>query len=351
VVFLPLYDSNGNITAYLDESGTIVASYTYDAFGRTIAQSGPLASAFPHRFSTKYHDPETGLYYYGYRFYSPELMRWMNRDPIAESGGNNLYGFVGNKPLDRHDMLGLWQAAQGAYATHIKKTTDNARRLYRKQPGDTLQGLAVSVGLNLSDMAHWARFSEGHTTMQTSVLISGSGWEQYCYVSVPNVWIDADLLRGGGAYSRLVNIGGTIGSFVGTDLLISSSRKVVSAHTVAELISAVSGYSGHIWGMTVYGHGGKDGTLSQSGKLGYKDWNVKWMNQQDLIRYVGQGGYKLAIVNMMQCYSGTSTGTYYGQPQDWSAEWRKHAITLNYYEGLNVLGLDTGWVLWPWNWF
>ena len=34
---------------------------------------------------------------YGYRFYTPPLMRWLTRDPIEERGGVNLYGFCGNK--------------------------------------------------------------------------------------------------------------------------------------------------------------------------------------------------------------------------------------------------------------
>jgi len=45
--------------------------------------------------------------YYLYRFYSPQLGRWINRDPIEEAGGINLYGFVGNDPLNKIDPLGL----------------------------------------------------------------------------------------------------------------------------------------------------------------------------------------------------------------------------------------------------
>ncbi|MGI6494686.1 MAG: RHS repeat domain-containing protein [Kiritimatiellia bacterium] len=106
--YFPFYDNNGNITAYADETGTIVAEYLYDAFGRTISASGLLADAFRHRFSTKYCDYETGLYYYGYRFYAPKLMRWINRDPIEEEGGENLHLFVQNSPLSFWDYLGLW---------------------------------------------------------------------------------------------------------------------------------------------------------------------------------------------------------------------------------------------------
>jgi len=47
------------------------------------------------------------MVYYLYRFYNPTLGRWINRDPIEEAGGINLYGFVGNSPNNRVDALGL----------------------------------------------------------------------------------------------------------------------------------------------------------------------------------------------------------------------------------------------------
>ncbi len=106
VWYFPLYDNNGNVTDYVSETGEVVASYTYDAFGRTIAQSGAMADEFPFRFSTKYYDAEAKLYYYGERFYSPELGRWLNRDPIEEDGGDNLYMFCGNNGVNAFDALG-----------------------------------------------------------------------------------------------------------------------------------------------------------------------------------------------------------------------------------------------------
>ena len=68
------------------ETGAVVAQYTYDGFGRTLSAIGPMADFFRHRFSTKYYDPETGFYYYGYRYYAPDLTRWTTRDPIGEDG-------------------------------------------------------------------------------------------------------------------------------------------------------------------------------------------------------------------------------------------------------------------------
>jgi hypothetical protein len=48
-----------------------------------------------------------GLYYFGYRFYDPNLQRWLNRDPILENGGINLYGFIENDPVQYVDVWGL----------------------------------------------------------------------------------------------------------------------------------------------------------------------------------------------------------------------------------------------------
>ena len=106
-LYIPCYDNNGNVTKYIDSNGNIVASYTYNAFGKHISKSGALADFFRHRFSTKYFDAETELYYYGYRFYHPILMRWLNRDPIEENGGVNLYGFCGNNGVVKYDKFGL----------------------------------------------------------------------------------------------------------------------------------------------------------------------------------------------------------------------------------------------------
>jgi RHS repeat-associated core domain len=104
--YFPCYDNNGNITAYVSESGAAVTEYVYDAFGNTITRSGTMPDAFRYRFSTKYFDSETGLHYYGYRFYSSELGRWINRDPIEEDGGANLCAFVGNNGINLFDLLG-----------------------------------------------------------------------------------------------------------------------------------------------------------------------------------------------------------------------------------------------------
>jgi RHS repeat-associated protein len=104
------YDDVGNITALLDNHATVAATsatYRYDPYGRLLASDGGMAAANVYRFSSKEVHPNSGLYYYGFRFYDPTLQRWLNRDPIFERGGINLYGFVFNHPLNGIDPWGL----------------------------------------------------------------------------------------------------------------------------------------------------------------------------------------------------------------------------------------------------
>jgi len=65
-----------------------------------------MARANPFRFSTKFQDDETGLLYYGFRYYDPSTGRWNSRDPVDEWGGMNLFGFVSNNALSNCDKLG-----------------------------------------------------------------------------------------------------------------------------------------------------------------------------------------------------------------------------------------------------
>ena len=100
-------DGNGNVTFLVNSGQTAEAEYGYDPYGRTMAQSGNLATANVYRFSSKEIHGQSGMYYYGFRFYDPHLQRWPNRDPIGEAGGINLYLMAYNDPLSWVDPFGL----------------------------------------------------------------------------------------------------------------------------------------------------------------------------------------------------------------------------------------------------
>ena len=119
-------DGNGNVTYLLNSAQTKVAEYRYDPYGNTISISGSLAGVNVYRFSSKELHVNSGLYYYGYRFYDPNLQRWLNRDPffgelntafpangalqrnaILASEVSQLYGFCFNNPVNTFDTDGL----------------------------------------------------------------------------------------------------------------------------------------------------------------------------------------------------------------------------------------------------
>ena len=90
------HDGNKNVSEVVAQDGDIAAHYEYAPFGAVTAQSGALAMANPWRFSSEFADDELGCDYYNYREYEPMTGRWMNVDPIGESGGVNLFLFAKN---------------------------------------------------------------------------------------------------------------------------------------------------------------------------------------------------------------------------------------------------------------
>jgi RHS repeat-associated protein len=95
-----------------------VETLEYGPFGRVVAQhradGGAVPAAVPSRrpfgFSSKYLDTGSGLLYFGHRYYSPDLGRWLCRDPLGEKGGANLYAYCQNDPVNAVDPLGLEEA-------------------------------------------------------------------------------------------------------------------------------------------------------------------------------------------------------------------------------------------------
>jgi RHS repeat-associated protein len=162
-------DLNGNVIGLLATSSTKTAVYDYDPFGQPIRVNEPEAGLNPVRFSSKYTDAETGLCYYGYRYYSPELGRWLGRDPIGERGGLNLYGMVGNDGVGRWDVLGLNPVVKKRdckYTVFIGHTDDVEAEVrdYGLGPCDLISGVAChGTGLN---------YGEGFEAQ--SILIAGT---------------------------------------------------------------------------------------------------------------------------------------------------------------------------------
>ena len=131
------WDLTKNICEIFGQNGYIRSTYVYTPFG-SVTDNGDVTQ--PIQWSSEYYDNELALVYYNYRHYNPTDGRWINRDPIAEQGGWNLYGFVKNlrhsidfrglneiivsggfnlNPYDLNGYTIYWYTDMQYYTTHL----------------------------------------------------------------------------------------------------------------------------------------------------------------------------------------------------------------------------------------
>lgn len=217
---------------------------------------------------------------------------------------------------------GLWKQKDGSYKPHPnckckwekketpidyspfdwKKISSGKLAVYTAEdlpgkpksiPAVLKEKLAKKVDLDLAEFDKWAQ----------NISYSDSKGKTTISVSTPNIWICADLLRGGSWYwdRPIVNWGGSIGqalSFLGT-----VGMHEITCRTVEELKAAFTKNPKAVWGFVLYAHGNKEG------KIGPSDGSIKKgtaMSQNELMSLVGAQGFKLGKLYLMQCDSGSN---------------------------------------------
>lgn len=119
VLYTYIHNLQGDVVGLLDNSGTLVVEYQYDAWGKTISTTGSLAETLgkrnPFRYRGYVYDEETGLYYLRSRYYNPAVGRFVNADEfIAARKDNldhNLFAYCTNAPVKASDEDGHWSKA------------------------------------------------------------------------------------------------------------------------------------------------------------------------------------------------------------------------------------------------
>lgn len=105
-VYVPLHDHRGNVVLLLNRAAGTVAEYNrYTAFGETQTFGGPTGN--PWLFSSKRFDSETGLTYFGRRYYDALTGRFISADPLGFIDGPNRYLYTQANPLTGIDPDGL----------------------------------------------------------------------------------------------------------------------------------------------------------------------------------------------------------------------------------------------------
>ena len=113
----------GDITAIMSYTGTVVAKYTYDAWGKllsvrdgnnaNVTSATHIANLNPFRYRGYIYDTETGLYYLNSRYYDASVGRFISPDgQLAGVGGEllgyNMYAYCFNNPINMTDETGAW---------------------------------------------------------------------------------------------------------------------------------------------------------------------------------------------------------------------------------------------------
>jgi len=144
----------GDIVGILDNSGTIMVEYNYDAWGKPLSMNGSLANTLGRRNPFMYRgyvwDEEMGMYYLRSRYYSLIFYRFLNADVLI---ARNIYAYCSNAPVLHYDVSG--QACQKCLDA-VGRTADRyvldraqsrwfSQWLSQKYPREELKSLAAEI--------------------------------------------------------------------------------------------------------------------------------------------------------------------------------------------------------------
>ena len=157
-VYYYVLNAQGDVVRIVDGSRNVVASYSYDPWGKLLSSSGTLANVNPLRYRGYYYDSETGFYYLQSRYYDPEIGRFINADSYASTDATgllstNMFAYCENDPVNRSDPTGevapiLIAMAGGAMVGLAEQFMTDV--IYAMVTGQPLDACFSSVGTYVS---------------------------------------------------------------------------------------------------------------------------------------------------------------------------------------------------------
>jgi RHS repeat-associated protein len=134
-------DHLGSSAYITDRQGKVSQFVVYLPFGEALIDSHANPDVMPYKFNGKEKDEETGLYYYGARYYNGDDQVWMGVDPLWEEYPDlSPYAYCSNNPVNRIDPDGMdvWDVnGQGEVVNRIKDKTQDAFYMVDKEGNRT----------------------------------------------------------------------------------------------------------------------------------------------------------------------------------------------------------------------
>ena len=194
-----LNDQIGSSLLEFDEAGSLLTFeefYPYGDAAIIAAGNADQTRLKRCRYSGKERDSNTGIYYYGFRYYQPQAGRWLSADPAGPVDGMNTYGFVKGNPATFLDAAGLM------YIAHWNTYKAGAKRLEQNEFVTHLDYLLGSQKhetesiIFLTEIMSSVRNVNVQALMQRLEVKGHAGWTAQL--------INAGPSRGGGLHEKIL---------------------------------------------------------------------------------------------------------------------------------------------------
>jgi RHS repeat-associated protein len=276
-VYYYVTNLQGDVMRIVDASGTVMASYDYDPYGKVISATGTLANINPLRYRGYVYDQETGFYYLNSRYYDPAVGRFISADrqlALKNVIGTNLFAYCFNNPVSLGDGKGNWPkwVEKVAFVASVVVTvaavavTVAAVSAFTAGTGSALAvyGASIFLGAALSGLnGAIANASQGNSYFNGYVGGASAGATQAAASKLPGgtIW--------GGAGGTGIGTAITMGlNNLDPDSSNSSGREIARSVGTSTVKAAFTSSITAFWGEAIGGINYNTGTITGAASNG-----------------------------------------------------------------------------------